>query len=209
MLDFERKYWIENPIILGVDEVGRGCCAGPLVVCAVILPRNYTHPKIRDSKRLTPEQRLELFRIIQNDALFYHYEFISAQEVDLLNPKKASQIGMQRCVQAIQEQTHIDLVLTDFEPISTSIKQINLIHGDNLSISIAAASIMAKVIRDEYMIALHALYPDYGFKEHKGYVTKKHSQAIEKHGVLNGVHRLSYKNIQGCLNKELQNKKDD
>ncbi|MCV3728517.1 ribonuclease HII [Ureaplasma miroungigenitalium] len=206
MLDFEKQYWTDHPIILGVDEVGRGCCAGPLVVCAVILPQNYTHPQIVDSKRLTPKQRAELFTIIQRDALFYHYEFISAQEVDALNPKKASQIGMQRCVIALAQKIKIDLVLTDFEPIQTNIPQINLIHGDNLSISIAAASIMAKVIRDNYMIDLHTTYPAYGFDQHKGYVTQKHIQAIKEHGVISDVHRMSYKNVQACLVKQPMSK---
>ncbi|MCV3743355.1 ribonuclease HII [Ureaplasma sp. ES3154-GEN] len=200
-LDYEKQYWNDYPIIAGCDEVGRGCCAGPLVTCAVIFPTNYHNPLIKDSKQLSSKQREYIYKIIQQDALHIAYEFISAAEVDQLNPKRASQIGMRRCVEQLQTTTNINLIITDFEHINIDLPQINIIKGDTQSISVAAASIIAKVLRDRFMIDLATKYPQYHFDKHKGYNTKIHLEAINKYGIIPNIHRISYKNIQSILNK--------
>ncbi|WP_406615719.1 ribonuclease HII [Mycoplasmopsis hyopharyngis] len=200
--------WIENELqkenklkIIGCDEVGRGCCAGPLVVAAVLFPTGYQNDQIYDSKKLSDKQRRKLVSIIQKDAIEYHYQVISSKMVDQLNPKNASIFAMEN---AIKSFTNIpDLVLTDFEKITCEYEQINLIKGDQKSISIAAASILAKVYRDDYMIELAKEFPKYGFEKHKGYCTKDHEQAMGKYGLIN-EHRITYKNVA----KYLKNKQN-
>ena len=197
MLDFEQDYWINNyNKILGCDEVGRGCCAGPLVVAAVIFPPFYQNQLINDSKKMSDLKRRELVNIIKKDALEFKYFVVDSKLVDNLNPKKASIYAMQEVIKKFNNLP--DLVLTDFEKIDLNIKQINLVKGDQKSISIAAASILAKVFRDDYMIDIAKKFPDYGFEKHKGYCTKEHQNAMEKYGVI-AEHRISYKNVKHIL----------
>ncbi len=197
MLDFEQDYWINNyNKILGCDEVGRGCCAGPLVVAAVIFPPFYQNQLINDSKKMSDLKRRELVNIIKKDALEFKYFVVDSKLVDNLNPKKASIYAMQEVIKKFNNLP--DLVLTDFEKIDLNIKQINLVKGDQKSISIAAASILAKVFRDDYMIDIAKKFPDYGFEKHKGYCTKEHQNAMEKYGVIE-EHRISYKNVKHIL----------
>ncbi|WP_027334033.1 ribonuclease HII [Mycoplasma elephantis] len=199
MLDYEKKYW-DNKInfICGTDEAGRGCCAGPLVCACVIFPKNYQNILINDSKKISNNKRNKLFNIIINDAIDYSIIFISSKEVDELNPKKASKLGMKRCIENLKIIPEI--VITDYENIDIKIKQDNLIKGDQKSITVAAASILAKVSRDNYMIDLDKKYPNFMFKKHKGYCTKMHNNAIKKYGIT-PEHRVSYKNIKSILIK--------
>ncbi|UUD37158.1 ribonuclease H II [Mycoplasmopsis californica] len=201
MLDYEKKYWNGNfNLICGVDEAGRGCCAGPLVAAAVIFPKDYQNNQINDSKQLSNKQRVLIFDKIIADALAYEVKFIPAVEVDRINPKNASKLAMKNAIMELNIKP--DLIITDFEKIDINIKQDNLVKGDTKSISVAAASILAKVARDKYMIELDGKYPGYKFAKHKGYCTKEHNQAIAKYGVT-PEHRKSYKNIKKALS--LQN----
>lgn len=183
-------------LIAGIDEVGRGCGAGPLVVSCVILPKDYINPSIVDSKKIkTHKQRKLIAETIKKEAIDYHIEFIDANKVDELNPKQASRYGMTLCLQKIKTQP--DFVLIDFEKIETNgIASLSLTHGDSLSQSIAAASILAKVSRDEYMINLSNKYPQYGFESHVGYLTKKHLEAIKNYGPIKGIHRYTYRGVK-------------
>lgn len=181
-------------LVIGVDEVGRGCIAGPLVCAGVIFPIGYTNNEIKDSKLLTIKQREKLYDQIIQDCLDYHIVVISSAEVDNINPKQASRLGMKRCVQEIKLKP--DYVLIDFEKLDIDITSLSLVKGDQKSISIAAASIIAKVYRDRLLDELHLLYPLYGFNKNKGYLTKQHLNAINEYGPIKSIHRFSYKPIK-------------
>ncbi|MDJ1648405.1 ribonuclease HII [Mycoplasma phocimorsus] len=195
MHNFEKE--LKQKFIVGCDEVGRGCCAGPLVASCVMLPYDFKNELINDSKKLSESNRKKLEEIIKKNAIEFYIEFIEPQIVDKLNPKASSKLAMKRCVEKFRN--NIELVITDFEKIDINLKQINLIKGDEKSLNVAAASILAKVARDEYMKEIALTYPEYHFELHKGYNTKLHQIALEKFGVT-PIHRLSYKNIKKTLN---------
>ena len=182
--------------IAGTDEAGRGPMAGPLVVAAVILPIGYRLDKLDDSKKLTPKTRDELYDIIMRDALEVKVEIISVEDVDKLNVYMASKKGMTDCV--LKFKLPVDFVLTDCMKLDIEIPFLDLVKGDSKSASIAAASIIAKVIRDRIMDKLDEEYPQYGFKKHKGYVTKYHLEMLEKYGV-SDVHRKSFTPVKKYL----------
>ena len=184
--------------ICGCDEAGRGPMAGPLVASGVILPIGYRLDYLDDSKKLTPKKRDELFDIIKHDAIAYEIEVISVEYVDKLNVYEASKIAMTRCVERLKQT---DYVLTDCMPLDIEIPVLSLIKGDSKSASIAAASILAKVTRDRIMEELDKEYPEYEFKKHKGYVTKRHLELLNIHGV-SPVHRVSFTPVKKVLNKE-------
>ncbi|MBN0919284.1 ribonuclease HII [[Mycoplasma] gypis] len=198
MLDFEKNYWNNFPIIAGLDEVGRGCLAGPLVVACVILPTNYQNELINDSKKINPRLRKILSDQIKKDALEYFICVRNVEDINASNPKKESVIGMQMCLKNLKNTP--DLVITDYEKIQTNIQQINIIKGDQKSINVAAASIIAKVFRDELMDEYDLKYPNYDFKNNKGYGTKKHLEALDKFGALT-IHRSKYKPVILALEK--------
>jgi ribonuclease HII len=192
--DYENKYIkMGHRYIAGVDEAGRGPLAGPVVIAAVILPNNYNNDLINDSKKLTQKQRSELYGEIIKNALAYKIVTIDEATIDKINIYQASKLGMINAIKALKHP--LDLVLTDAMPIGElKVEVVSLIKGDSKSISIAAASILAKVTRDELMNNLHKIYPQYGFDKHKGYPTKAHLAAIEKYGITK-YHRLSYKPV--------------
>lgn len=195
MNNFENKYFKKGfKLIAGIDEVGRGALCGPIVVAICILPKNYLNDKIRDSKKLTPKKRLEIDKIIRKDCIDFHIEVISSKIVDKLNPKNASIKGMQDCLNKIK--TKPDFVLIDAEKIDSKIQSLSIINGDEKSISIAAASILAKVYRDKYMIKISKKYPNYFFEDNKGYGTKAHLEALIKYGPIKNFHRFTYKLIR-------------
>ncbi|WP_029512855.1 ribonuclease HII [Mycoplasmopsis iners] len=199
MLDFEIKNCQEFELILGLDEAGRGCCAGPLVVAGVILPKNYVNTEINDSKKLSLRKREQLFEQIIKDALAYKIVVLASKYVDQHNPKQSSKNGMEQICTEIEIKP--DLVITDFEHLpNISIKQLNLVKGDSISISVAAASILAKVVRDKIMEEWDKRFPNYGFKQHKGYNTKLHQEKLEQFGP-SPIHRKSYKNVQKAIKK--------
>ena len=158
--------------ILGVDEAGRGPMAGPLVVGGVIFPEDFYDERINDSKKLTEKKREALYDLIIENALAYQIEVLSVEEVDTLNVYEASRTGMKRIIAALEP----DFTLSDAMPLG-DIPHLSIIKGDAKSISIGAASILAKVTRDRMMKEYGKQYPEYGFEKHKGYVTK----AIRKH----------------------------
>ncbi|MDR2461762.1 MAG: ribonuclease HII [Mycoplasmataceae bacterium] len=196
LYEYENKCIQEGyKLIAGTDEVGRGCLAGPLVTACCILPINYVNDKINDSKKLSSKQREELFDIIIKDAIAYEIFFVDSNEVDKLNPKKASVYGMEQCIKKIKIKP--DIILIDAEKINTDIPTISIIKGDAKSITIAAASILAKVARDRYMVdTIDIKYPMYHFKKHKGYGTKLHMNALMKFGPIKNLHRFSYKPVK-------------
>lgn len=200
--EYEFAWWNEGKeYIVGMDEAGRGPLAGPLVVAAVCFPKNYCHDGIYDSKKVSEKKREEMFEIIINEALEYHIQIVSPKEIDGLNIYRATQKAMEDLSFKFE---NIDGILTDAMPLPNVAKDvISIVKGDQKSVSIAAASILAKVTRDRIMKEYDELYPEYGFKNHKGYGTKKHLEAIEKYGILD-IHRQSYGPIAKKKLEQLQ-----
>lgn len=201
MYRYERKYWNQgNEYILGLDEAGRGPWAGPLVVAGCILPKGYKNDEINDSKKLSMKKRERLFDEIIKSAIAYDILFISAQDVDKLNPKQASINGMYEVFSSIKPTAQV--VLIDAEKVpKIKAKTESIIKGDAKSISIAAASILAKVARDRYMIEIANKYPEYHFDSNKGYGTIEHLKAIQKFGPIKDFHRFSYRPIKEIIKK--------
>lgn len=199
MYQYEEELY-ENGIefIAGVDEVGRGPLNGPVVSACVVLPKGYHKDGIIDSKKLSEKKRNELFDIIKRDALGIGVGIVYADEIDELNiyeaTKKSMKLAINNCNSKI-EHVLIDAMKLDLDIPSTSI-----IKGDAKSISIAAASIIAKVTRDTMMYELDKKYPMYGYKNHKGYPTKKHIEAINKYGLIEG-YRKTYGPVKDYLEK--------
>jgi len=181
--------------IAGVDEAGRGPCAGPLVVAAVIL-KNSDAPslsRVRDSKALSEKIREELFDVIKVEALAYSIIEIYPEEIDRVGLHKSNLAGMRRAINALSIQP--EYVLTDGYAIEgLAIPNLAVWKGDQVALSISAASIVAKVYRDRIMIAADAQYPGYGFAQHKGYITAAHAKALGELGVT-PIHRKSFANV--------------
>lgn len=175
--------------ILGTDEAGRGPMAGPLVAAAVILPPDLIIDGLNDSKKLSPKKRAELYDVIISKAVEVQTEIISVEEVDRINVLEASRKAMLTCVKKMK--THVDYVLTDAMKLNLSIPVWDIIKGDAQVAAIAAASIIAKVTRDRLMEEYDRFYPEYGFRKHKGYVTKYHLEMLEKYGPC-PLHRRSF-----------------
>ncbi len=182
--------------IAGCDEAGRGPMAGPVVAAACILPLNYQNDLIDDSKKLSEKKRELAFQQIVKDALAFNVQIIEASDVDILNPKEASRIAMTRAINKLKIKP--EYILVDFEKVYVDIDQKGIKKGDTLSITIAAASILAKVTRDKIMVEYSKEFPQYGFEKHKGYVTKLHKEALSKYGITK-IHRKSYKPVQEFL----------
>lgn len=187
--------------IAGVDEVGRGTLAGPVVVAAVILPLNLRIKGINDSKKLSLKKRNELYKIILNEALAVNVSFIDERVIDEINIYEATKKGMLEAISGLKIKP--EHVLIDAMPLrELAIAHTSIIHGDALSASIGAASIIAKVTRDEYMDKMDIKYPNYGFKHHKGYCTKEHLEALEKYGPCE-IHRKSFAPVKKFYTKQL------
>ena len=187
--------------IAGVDEAGRGACAGPLVVAAVMLKdiNDVKLAKVRDSKELKPGMREELFEVIVDLAHDYSIIEISAAEIDVIGLHKANLEGMRRAINALEVEP--EYVLTDdYEISGLGSESLAIWKGDQVAMSISAASILAKVYRDRIMINLDRQYPGYHFADHKGYVTRTHERSLNELGVT-AIHRKSYANIQALINK--------
>lgn len=177
-------------LICGVDEAGRGPLAGPVCAAAVILPPNAEIPGLNDSKKLTDKKRRELFPIIKETAIAYGIAFASHEEIDGINILQATYLAMERAMAQLSVKPDLALIdgnrAKDFGlPVKT------VIHGDSLSASIAAASVLAKVTRDEYMEQMAVEYPQYGFEIHKAYGTKAHYEALRAHGP-SPIHRMTF-----------------
>lgn len=177
-------------IICGVDEAGRGPLAGPVCAAAVILPPDLKIPGLNDSKKLSDKKRRELFPVIQEQAVSYGIAFANHSEIDEINILQATFLAMERAITGLSCKP--DLALIDgnrSKDFGIDVKTV--IHGDGLSASIAAASVLAKVTRDNYMIEMAKTYPEYGFEIHKGYGTKAHYEALRKYGPC-PIHRQSF-----------------
>ena len=186
--------------IAGVDEAGRGACAGPLVVAAVVLndPQSKELIDVRDSKELSPSQRETLFDVIIRNSKHHAIIEISSHEIDRIGLHRANLEGMRRAISALGEEPQY--VLTDgYEIEGLSSPSLAVWKGDQVAISISAASILAKVHRDRLMQALDKDFPGYGLALHKGYVTRAHQEALKTMGV-SAIHRRSYANIAALLN---------
>ena len=187
----------------GCDEAGRGPLVGPVVCACVVFPIGYKNDLINDSKKLTEKKREALYDVIIKDALSYGIAIISAKEIDEINILEASRKGMIEAYKEANKKINIDYLLTDAMKISTlNIPVLDIIKGDAKSISIAAASILAKVTRDRILYELDKKYPEYDFKSHKGYPTKKHLELIEKYGVFD-EYRKSYKPVKNIIDRGL------
>lgn len=165
----------------GVDEAGRGPLAGPVCAAAVILPPDPILPGLNDSKKLTPKMREELYGLICASAVTFGIAFASVEEIEALNIKCATYLAMDRAIQALDPVPALALVDGN-DKNTLSVPAVKVVKGDSLCASIAAASILAKVTRDRFMLELDAQYPRYGFARHKGYGTKAHYDALRQYG---------------------------
>ena len=177
-------------LICGVDEAGRGPLAGPVCAAAVILPANVEIPGLNDSKKLSDKKRRELYPIIKEQAIAYGIAFADHKEIDEINILQATYLAMERAINQLAVKPELALIdgnrAKDFGiPVET------VVHGDSLSASIAAASVLAKVTRDDYMLEMAKTYPGYDFEIHKGYGTKAHYAALTQLGA-SPIHRMSF-----------------
>jgi len=185
------------PLIAGIDEAGRGPLAGPVVSAAVVLPETFCIDDVDDSKKLTPKKRADLFPRIQEAALAVGIGIVEAETIDSINVLQAALLSMAKAVEDLSIQPRYLLIDGPFQ-IPLDLPQNALPKGDSLSISIAAASIIAKVTRDRIMVDLDRIYPEYGFSKHKGYPTKAHRAAIKKFGC-SPIHRKTFKGVKEYL----------
>lgn len=191
MWEIENSLYAEGyRVICGVDEAGRGPLAGPVCAAAVILPEGLEIPGLNDSKKLTDKKRRELFPVIKEQAVAYGIAFASCEEIDEMNILQATYLAMERAMAQLAVKPDIAMIdgnrAKDFGlPVRTVVK------GDSLSANIAAASVLAKVTRDDLMVELAAQYPEYGFEVHKGYGTKVHYEALRTHGA-SPIHRMTF-----------------
>ena len=194
--EYENICWPNNKLVMGIDEAGRGPLCGPLVVACCVLPIGYENDMINDSKKLSEKKRELLFEQIKKDALFYDVKIVSPKEIDELNIYAATKKAMT----SLALEKDVEYVLTDAMPIEDNPKVIPIIKGDGKSISIASASIIAKVTRDRIMYELDKQYPEYEYRKHKGYPTKRHIELMEEYGIFD-IYRMSYK---PCFDKKIR-----
>lgn len=185
-------FFKEGILEAGCDEAGRGCLAGPVFAAAVILPPEFENEILNDSKMLTEKQRFELRPVIENEALAWAVEAVSNEEIDEVNILNASFLAMNRAVQKLKIQPeHLLIDGNRFRPKS-EIPFTCMIKGDGRFYSIAAASVLAKTYRDEFMLKIHSEFPEYDWKSNKGYPTAKHRAAIARFGI-SKYHRKTFR----------------
>lgn len=202
LYEYENKIWeLGYNYIVGLDEAGRGPMAGPLVVGAVVLDKNKQIEGLNDSKQLSKKKREALYEEIIEKAISYRVEFIFEEELDKLNIYQASKQGMIRAYNNIDVE--VDYLLSDAIDLNQDVKSEAIIKGDSISASIAAASILAKVSRDRYMVEMAKVYPEYGFERHKGYVTKLHLEKLFEYGPCD-IHRRSFEPVRRAIYAQLK-----
>ncbi len=177
---------------VGTDEAGRGCLAGPVVAAAVILPDNFEHPFLNDSKQLSEKQRLELKPFIEKKAISFGVSFVWQDEIDVLNILNASILAMHKSISKLSEQPEFIIVDGNRFKAYREVPHKTIVKGDSKYLSIAAASVLAKTYRDSYMERIHHEFSHYNWKQNKGYPTKQHREAIRKFGS-NEHHRKSFR----------------
>lgn len=200
LLKYEKELYKKGiSLIGGVDEVGRGPLVGPVVAACVILPPNYELPGLDDSKKLSEKKRYKYYDIIMKDAVSVGIGIVDAKKIDEINILEASRLAMKLAIEDLDVKP--EYILSDAMKLDNiDIPYEAIIHGDALSLSIAAGSVIAKVTRDRMMYELDKKYPEYGFAQHKGYPTKKHLENIAKYGVLEN-YRFTYKPVSDLINK--------
>lgn len=198
LLKYEKELYAKGfTLIAGTDEVGRGPLVGPVVATAVILPKNYQLEGLTDSKKLTEKKRDKFYDIIMKEAISVGVGVVDAKTIDEINILEASRLAMKKAIMDLKVKP--EYVLSDAMKLNNiDIPYTDIIHGDALSLSIAAASVIAKVTRDRMMYELDLQYPLYGFAKHKGYPTKLHLENLRKYGVLDN-YRFSYKPVKEVL----------
>lgn len=204
MLNFEENYYTDKiKIIVGVDEAGRGPLCGPVVAACCILPKEYKNEHINDSKKLSEKKREIAYKEIIENALDYGIGIVDAKRIDKINIYEATKEAMHIAISKLK--ISYDLILTDAMKLQNEkVEVIPLIKGDAKCECIAAASIIAKVTRDHILEEYDEKYPQYGFKSHKGYGTKKHIEAIKQYGIIKDFHRESYEPIKSLIkNKQI------
>jgi ribonuclease HII len=198
-----KSFYREGAVEAGLDEAGRGCLAGPVFAAAVILPVDFSHPLLNDSKKMTERARDILRAVIEREAVAWAVEAVSAARIDCVNILNASFEAMEGAAAKIltaatRPEERPELLLVDGNRFRTQldIPYLCIVGGDGLYSSIAAASVLAKTHRDEYMKRLAAEFPEYGWLENKGYPTRHHREAIARHG-LSPHHRVTFRNEKG------------
>lgn len=200
-LKFEKELKNEGyKVIVGTDEAGRGPLVGPVVAAACYIPDGFNLDGLTDSKKLTEKKREEMYKYIIDNTV-YGIGIVDASEIDRINIYEASRKAMKIAINKVRSKIDVDYVISDAMPIEMNIPVKSIIKGDLLSISIAAASVIAKVTRDHMMLELDRIHPEYGFKNHKGYPTRKHYDALNKYGLIEG-YRLTYGPVKKILNGE-------
>jgi len=190
-----KAYYKENTIEAGCDEAGRGCLAGPVVAAAVILPPDFRNEWLNDSKKLSEKQRYKLRSIIEKEAISYSVAYISEEKIDEINILWASILGMHQALEELKPQPeHILVDGNRFKPYKDVAYQ-TIVKGDGKYLSIAAASVLAKTYRDDYMLKLHQEFPHYAWDSNKGYPTAKHREAIKRYGAT--IHHRKSFNLLG------------
>ena len=202
LLKYEKELYSQGiKFIAGVDEVGRGPLYGPVVAAAVILPKNYRLKGLNDSKKLSEKKRDEFYKIINKDAISIGIGIINEDKIDEVNIYEATKLAMNEAISKLKVKP--EHILIDAMPLILDVPNKSIIKGDATSISIAAASVIAKVTRDRMMYDLDKKYPEYGFAKHKGYPTKKHIEAINKYGLIEG-----YRKTYGPVKKVMEDKNE-
>ena len=184
-------------IVGGTDEAGRGPLFGPVVAACVVLPKDFVLEGLTDSKKLSEKKRNIFYDYIINNSI-WAVGIIEPEEIDRINIYEASRKAMIKAIKKVQKQIDLEYVLSDAMPINIDIPVKSIIKGDAKSISIAAASVIAKVTRDSILYEIDKKYPQYGFANHKGYPTKKHLEALEKYGLIDG-YRKTYGPVKKIL----------
>ncbi len=200
LLKYERDLYESGiNLIAGVDEVGRGPLYGPVVAAAVILPKDTFIEGLTDSKKLSEKKRNYYYKIINDVALSIGIGIIDEKKIDEVNIYEATKLAMKDAINKLKIKP--EHILIDAMPLDISIPTTSIIKGDSLSLSIAAASVIAKVTRDSMMYEIDKIHPEYGFKNHKGYPTKEHIKNIEKYGLIDG-YRKSYSPIKEMVKED-------
>ncbi len=194
--EYEKQCWSRDEYLMGIDEAGRGPLCGPLVVACCIFPINYANEEINDSKKLTEKKREMLFRQIIKDAHHFAFRIVPVEDIDRYDIYHATK----RAMEELSRSSRIHaLTLTDAMPLGRS-DTVSMVKADAKSVSVAAASILAKVVRDHIMMGYDVLYPQYEYAKHKGYGTKRHLELMDEYGI-NELYRMSFK---PCRDRQLK-----
>ncbi len=197
---YERELYCQGyQYIGGTDEAGRGPLIGPVVAACCVLPKEFHLDGLTDSKKLSEKKREQFFPYIKEHAIAYGVGIVSPERIDEINIYQASKEAMMIAIEKVRKQIPLDYVLSDAMPLDFDLPSLPIIKGDAKSISIAAASVIAKVTRDHILEELDQEYPEYGFAKHKGYPTKAHLEAIQKYGLIPG-----YRKTYGPIKKVLE-----